>query len=130
MLELLAQSMSAGSGSTRNAGIPIALMAAIYAAALGFVIIGAWFVWGGRHVREDAAPGAAARWRNNLTLPTRSAIGLALMVLGYHFAAWISPYQWRILHVPREYWWVVVGAAVVAIVASLLMDRLEEQSGS
>jgi hypothetical protein len=62
-----------------------------------------------------------------MSLPSRAAVGLTVMIVAYHGAAWVSPWQGRILMVRRELWWVVVCAAVVVVGLTLLIDWMESR---
>jgi hypothetical protein len=106
-------------------GLPIWLEVIIYVAAAALLALGAWFVWAGRHADPDTARTSLDRWKQSLSLPTRSAVGLSVMLLAYHGAAWISPWQDRLLMVPREYWWIVAGGLPLVVLLALIADRLE-----
>jgi hypothetical protein len=120
----LAQTLRALPAS--SGGLPLGATIAIGAAAAALFAIGAWFVWVGRHTEPDApARTRLGRWKQSLSLPSRAAVGLSIMLLAYHGAVWISPWQDRLLSVPREFWWVVVGAVTLVIALSILTDHLE-----
>ena len=93
---------------------------AILGAAVGaaVVIAGAWLL------RE---PSAGAR-RASLSVPTRMALGLTLLVLGYHVAAWSLPDSWTPMKVPLERWWMLAAGAGAMIGSSVAMDRREEEA--
>lgn len=111
---------------TGPSGLPLWAEVLIYTAAAALVALGAWFVWAGRRADPDIpASTRLGRWKQSLSLPTRAAVGLSIMLLGYHGAAWISPWPDRLLMVPREYWWVVVVALLVVVSLALLADRME-----
>jgi hypothetical protein len=61
----------------------------------------------------------------SLTRPTAGALGLAFLVVGYHVAVWPTPLRFLTIHVPADLWWVVVCGAVLAVAASVAVDRLE-----
>lgn len=52
-------------------------------------------------------------------------MGLALVLIAYHLAAWVSPAHWFPLQMPRERWWAVFLLAGLGIGGSLLAERLE-----
>jgi hypothetical protein len=64
-------------------------------------------------------------WFAGLSTATQMVTGLALVLLAYHIAAWVSPSHWFPLQMPRDRWWVVFLLAGVGIGGSLLADRLE-----
>lgn len=126
MSPMLAQTMRALPASTNS--LPIWATAALYACAAAAFALGAWFVWAGRHAEPEApARTLLGRWKAGLSFPTRAALGLSVMLLAYHGAAWISPWQDRLLMVRREYWWVVVGALTLVVALALLADRMESR---
>ena len=71
--------------------------------------------------RRLARAGRTAR----LSPPTRMTLGLVLVVLGYHAAAWALPPTWLPLRVPPDRWWLVVGGAAAALLGTALAERLE-----
>lgn len=83
-----------------------------------FVVAGLRFYVAGRRL---ARAGRISR----LTPPTRMTLGLVLVVVGYHMAAWVLPASWAPLRVPPERWWIVAGGGVVALFGAALADRLE-----
>jgi hypothetical protein len=93
-------------------------------------LAGLWLIWGGRHVVTDDSPPRAPlpRWRASLSHPSRTAIGLSLLFVAYHAAAYASPIQGRLLMVPKERWWIVIAGPAVVIIASLLIDRMERRT--
>jgi hypothetical protein len=124
MHQMLAQTMRA----LPPPGLPVWLDMLIYAAAAAAFAAGAWFVWAGRDTDPHAPTRTRLdRWKQSLSLPSRSAVGLSMMLMAYHAAAWISPWQDRLLMVPREYWWVVVCALMLVVLLALLADRLESR---
>jgi hypothetical protein len=101
---------------------------AIYAGAAAVFLTGVWFLWGGRRPgsgQEVEHHRLLARWRAGMSIPSRLAVGLSLILLGYHFAAWNSPESWRLLKVPREYWWAVIAGCAALGGGSLVADRFE-----
>ncbi len=113
------------------------LAMAILGAVLGGGILaaGLWVLWGGRvHDRSEAAaaePSAQGswpvRWRASMTPATRSVVGLCLLILGYHAAAYLTPRGWFGLMVPPERWWLLIGAIAIAVGGSILVDRMVER---
>lgn len=79
---------------------------------------GGTLLWSGR-----------AQQVGKLSPPARVAVGLAGLFLGYHLIAWAIPMA-PMLQVPKERWWVVVGAAVAAAGLSVLTDWLQNRGDS
>lgn len=101
---------------------PLALPACILGGTV--FIFGAWLVWGGRGTQ----PSPTGLWHARLTSISRTVLGLCIMLLGYHAASWASPGHWLPFRVPPERWYLVVGGAMVAIVASLWADRRHDEA--
>lgn len=94
---------------------------AILGAALGaIVLIAGLFL-----LRDPKESSKRAR----LSTPTRMALALALMVLGYHAAAWSLPDSWTPIKLPIEQWWVLAIAVVLMLSSSAVMDRRDETQG-
>jgi hypothetical protein len=64
-------------------------------------------------------------WFVGLSAGTQMVMGLALVLIAYHLAAWVSPAHWFPLQMPRERWWAVFLLAGLGIGGSLLAERLE-----
>jgi hypothetical protein len=111
---------------------------------VGALICGAagWVLWGRRQDldREQQAadiaaltrPDHAARtserlraWRHRLSEPTRLAIGVSLLLVGYHSAAYLFPDQWLAFRIPESHWWALCGIVLALVGGSVAMDRLE-----
>lgn len=111
-------------------------MVASIVAGVALVIGGFWVMWarrpsdedaGGSHTTNVGSAGGPAR-RGRLSVPTRLTIGLAMLIGGYHIAAYGSPDAWFPIKVPREKWWVLAIGAVVVVGGSLGIDQLEKRS--
>ncbi len=91
---------------------------AILGAAMGAIVLiaGLWLL------REPKQGTGRAR----LSVPTRMALALALMVLGYHVAAWSLPDSWTPIKLPIERWWVLAIVGVLMLSSSVVMDRRDE----
>lgn len=61
------------------------------------------------------------------SVSTRAAIGLSLLVLGYHLAAYALPTGWLWLKVPAERLWILGLVIAVAVGGSIVLDRVEER---
>lgn len=108
--------------------VPVAVVALGYVGGAALVIAGMWMISGAKarlDGERDAADGTGlAAWRDRQTVPTRYAMGVTGLILGYHAVSYVSPSGWLGLRVPPEWWWLVVGAAAVTVVGSLLLDRV------
>lgn len=62
------------------------------------------------------------------SVPTRLSLGLSLLVLGYHLAAYSLPTRWLWLRVPADRLWILGLTVVVLVGASLVLDRVEERA--
>lgn len=60
-----------------------------------------------------------------LSVPTRLAVGLSLLVVGYHAAAYSLPTGWLWLRVPVDRLWVMGVALAAVVVGSLFLDGRE-----
>ena len=92
---------------------------------LGLVVVvaGVWLIWGGRS-GWGARPEGLARWRDRQVAATRLTLGVCVILLGYHAAAWMCPPGWLGFSVPRERWWILVVGVAAAAGGSLLSDWL------
>ena len=125
-MNVLAQSMRALPPS----GLPGWGSALVYAGAAAVFVIGARFVWSGRRGESQAqAKTFVGRWHAATSLPSRAAVGLTLMLLAYHGAAWVSPWQDRLLIVPVERWYIVGAAAALVVGSTLLIDWMDSRAG-
>lgn len=61
------------------------------------------------------------------SVSTRAAIGLSLLVLGYHLSAYALPAGWLWLKVPPERLWILGLAIGVVVGGSIVLDRFEER---
>ncbi|MCC6969827.1 MAG: hypothetical protein IT434_06345 [Phycisphaerales bacterium] len=91
---------------------------AILGAATGAIVLiaGLWLL---REPKEGTK-------RAGLSVPTRMATALALLVLGYHVAAWSLPDSWTPIKLPIARWWVLAIAGVLMLSSSVAMDRRDE----
>lgn len=107
---------------------------AVYLAALGVIGLGIRLILLGRSRSKTAsASGSQSEdlshggfgWFGGLSAATQIVIGMGLILLAYHAAAWMSPESWFALQFPRERWWAVFVLVGVAIAGSLWSERLE-----
>jgi hypothetical protein len=117
-----------------GAASPVALplRAGAIAAAAVLAPIGVWMFWGGRDFearplddRLENPPPPRSRFhgfRESLSRPSRTAIGLAALVTAYHLIAYTHP-AINLLQVPLERWWVLALGVLIAVWSSLAMDR-------
>lgn len=116
-------------------------------AGAGVLIAGLWMLWGRRPVvddgdgeagSEDAVDGRAGAepavrgpaLRNRFSEPTRLVIGVSLLLIGYHIAAWGTPDDWLHVKVPRERWWMLVLGIGAALASTVGIDRVEKRRGA
>jgi hypothetical protein len=85
--------------------------------AVGLVMVGAG-LWLQRR-RVDPEKGEPGRGLSNAS---RAAIGISLMVAGYHVAAYVSPEGWFSLKVPLDRAWLLGVALAIVVGASLFLD--------
>jgi len=123
-------------------GVP--LWQVVLGGLLGALICGVagWVLWGRRPDldREQQAADVAAltrpelalrmserlrAWRHGLSEPTRLALGISLLLVGYHAAAYLFPDAWLAFRVPEAQWWMLVGVVLVLVGGSMAMDRME-----
>ncbi|MBU6413955.1 MAG: hypothetical protein KGS45_10820 [Planctomycetes bacterium] len=64
-------------------------------------------------------------WFAGLSAGTQMVMGLSLVLIAYHIAAWVSPLHWFPLQLPSDRWWVVFLLSGIGIGGSLLAERLE-----
>ncbi|MCC6677898.1 MAG: hypothetical protein IT436_12200 [Phycisphaerales bacterium] len=121
-------------------------MIAAMVSGAGVLCAGLWMLWGRRVYAEDRGPGESGMeevgaeeagpaegmqgggsFRDRFSEPTRLVIGLSLLLVGYHLAAWGAPDGWFGVKVPRDRWWLLIGGLAIAVMASLALDRLEQK---
>lgn len=140
--------MSAGPGVPQGAGagdlLIESLRVGVYAVAAVLIVFAIWLLWGkrgeeaiarrtgrpvgrdiGEHVRMKWWFGRIEAWAQGLTTPTRMTVALSSLLLGYHLAAWTAPGHVLPFRIPLELWFVLVGGAIFACLASVWMDRRE-----
>jgi len=62
-----------------------------------------------------------------LSIPTRLAIGITIMIVGYHLIAWSVPRP--MYGVPIGRWWMVLGIGVLVVGGAFFADRVERLKG-
>lgn len=144
--------MSAGPGVPQGAGAGDLLIellrVGVYAVAAVLIVFAIWLLWGkrgeeaiarrtgrrtGRPVGRDIGErgrvkwwfGGIAAWSEDMTTPTRMTFALSSLLLGYHMAAWTAPGHVLPFRIPLDLWFVLVGGAAFACLASVWMDRRE-----
>ncbi len=60
--------------------------------------------------------------------PSRVAVGIALMLVGYHLVVWVMPATATNLQVPRSVWWVVPLTCVILVTLSRALDMFEARA--
>jgi hypothetical protein len=81
-------------------------------------------IWGSR-VQRAAGRTAPVSWLPPLSEATRLSIGVVLGLWGYHLIAWSLPATWVPLRAPGHFWPWMLGAAVLWLGGSLVMDAGE-----
>lgn len=71
--------------------------------------------------------GILASLLGRTSVSTRAAVGLSLLVLGYHLAGYALPAGWVWLKVPPDRMWILGLAVTVAVGGSIVLDRVEER---
>ena len=84
----------------------------------GLALVG----WSGRGVnaRELRVP-----WVGRLSSPATLTLGLVLIFMGYHAAAYGGPAGLIGFHVPARFGWLVYLGGVLAVVGAIAADRLD-----
>lgn len=111
------------------APLPLAGTIAVYALAAILLVAGAWFLHAARRLGRAADEEPSASAPLGLSVSTLAVVGLALLVLGYHGVAYASPQSWNLLSVPRDRWYVLAGAVILAIGVSVFTDRVAAHDG-
>lgn len=106
-------------------------LAPISPVALGSIVIGAallcaglWMLRASAMPRREQADRAAVPARA-MSFATRAAVGLSLMLAGYHAAAWGTPEGWLALRVPPERWYLLAGGILAALAVNFALDQRE-----
>ncbi|USN98652.1 MAG: hypothetical protein H6810_10855 [Phycisphaeraceae bacterium] len=87
---------------------------------IALIVAGLWAVaMSRRMLREDDVPNPAG--------PTRLALGVTGLFVGYHLLIWSLP-GWSMVCVPLERWWIVAAVAVLGPAGSLLAEWLEKRT--
>lgn len=105
---------------------------AAYVVSIGVIGLGVRVLWFGKSRSHGTADEASVSvrglgWFARLTPPTQIVIGLGLVLVAYHVAAWVSPPEWFALQIPREQWWVLCVLVGLGVGGSLVAERLERQ---
>lgn len=105
------------------------------AVAGGLVVFAGLYVMRFSRTRADTDAGDTGRAERGVlegllgrtSVSTRAAIGLSLLVLGYHLVAYSLPHGWLWLRVPADRLWILGVAVGVVVVGSLVMDGAERR---
>jgi hypothetical protein len=108
------------------------------AGGLAIVLAGMLILWGGRlgipaRAERLEAEGSAKgdpRWLRGASESTRLVVGVCALIGGYHLAIWALPPDSTPVQVPRRLWWVLIGALVMVVGGSFILDRVESGRGS
>lgn len=76
---------------------------------------------------EESRTGVLESMLGRTSVSTRAAIGLSLLVLGYHLAAYALPTGWLWLKVPAERLWILGLVIAVVVGGSIVLDRVDER---
>ena len=68
---------------------------------------------------------ASEQLGRGMSVPTRTTLGVVLLVGGFHVFAWSAPAAWGVLAVPADRWWLVAGGGVLALIGAATADVLE-----
>lgn len=106
------------------------------ALAGGLVVFAGLYVMRFSRTRADSDVGNTERAERGVlegllgrtSVSTRGAIGLSLLVLGYHLVAYSLPHGWLWLRVPADRLWIVGVAVGIAVAGSLVMDGVERRT--
>jgi hypothetical protein len=132
-LLLLEPQLQAAAEPVGSAGLSAARIAAYLFSAgviglgIRLILLGRGRSRAGMGIPEDdqVPPSGGFGWFAGLSATTQVVIGLGLVLIAYHIAAWVSPPQWFALQFPRERWWVVFVLVGIGVGGSLWAERLE-----
>lgn len=100
--------------------------------AVPLVLGGLWMLRGGRAFdpgqaskRQDLGmePGPHVLW--GMSQASKTVVGLCLLIVGYHVAAYTAPASWDLLRVPLDRAWILALGLAAAVGVSLGTDGLE-----
>lgn len=92
-----------------------------FAIGTGLVVVGLSLV----ALTRRSGPGTVeVPMLGRLSRASATACGLALVMGGYHLAAYLGPVGWITWHVRRDLWWLVALGCVAAVVGAVAADRL------
>jgi hypothetical protein len=80
-----------------------------------------------RHAPAEPDPAREVPGPRGLSEPTRLAIGLSMMVAGYHVVAYTAPLTWSMIQVPRDRWWILAAGIALTLLGSLVADAIERR---
>ena len=109
---------------------PSALFAMGLVGAAPLIVVGLWMLRGGRSFDPERAstrqnPGVESVAR--ISQATRTVVGLCLLIVGYHVAAYTAPASWDLLRVPVDRAWILGLVLAAAVGVSVGTDRLERR---
>ena len=97
---------------------------ALIVIGIGVLASGLWLLARARKTPADAACDPPLPLLGPVRRPTLFTLGMGVVVLGYHVAAWGVP-RWLPLQVPVSWWWALAAGLVLAIAGSVASERLE-----
>lgn len=92
-------------------------------AAAAFFALGMIVLWVARHRSADER--SVLPLVGKVGNPTSLTLGVCLLVLGYHAVSYSLLPVVTLVSVPIDRWWLVVVLCGVALVGSLVADRME-----
>jgi hypothetical protein len=114
------------------APVPFAFRVGAIVLAAVLVPFGVWMLWGGRdfspkplddHLHPPPPPRTRLHgFRESLTRASRTTLGLCAIIVAYHAVAYTHP-RIDLMQVPIERWWVLALGVLIAVWASIGMDR-------
>lgn len=97
-------------------------------AAVPLVLGGLWVLRGGRAFDPEQASkrqDLGMEPRPRVSQASKTVLGLCLLIVGYHVAAYTAPASWDLLRVPLDRAWILGLGLAAAVGVSLGTDRLE-----
>jgi hypothetical protein len=105
--------------------LDVSQVAGLVGAAV-LIAVGFWALWRARH-RTAGDEKVELPIVGTVGIPTCLTLGLCLLGLGYHVAAYSLLPGVVLVAVPLDRWWILVAASIVAVGSALAADRLESR---